>query len=159
VGVLNAAVWFGSTIFFTFVAAPVLSSAEVAKLLGTSHTPFFAGAIAQLIRDREAGVQLMCSVVALLHLLGERLYFGRAPGGLRVGLLAGLTILALMASLWVDPKLSRLHTTRNAVNASAETREAASRSFDAWYGVWQGINVFTIVGLGIYVCRVGQREE
>jgi hypothetical protein len=64
-----------------------------------------------------------------------------------------------MASLWVDPKLSRLHTTRNAVNASAETREAASHSFDAWYGIWQGINVFTIVGLGIYVCRVGQREE
>src|SRR6266496_2641930 len=46
-GILNAGVWLGAAIFFTFGAGPALFSQETQNLLGPKNYPYFSGAIAQ----------------------------------------------------------------------------------------------------------------
>jgi len=49
VGILNAAVWFGAAVFFTFGAGFAPFSAEMKRLLGSNNYPYFSGAIAQIL--------------------------------------------------------------------------------------------------------------
>ena len=158
-GILNAAAWFGSAVFLTFGVAPAVFSEDTKKLLEANFYPYYSGAIAQIIFDHYFLLQLIFSVLALFHLLGERLYFGRQPDGWRTGLLAFLIVLTLLGGFIARPRLERLHRIRYSPKATPEMREAARQSFGTWHGVSQIANVFMLVGLGIYVCRVGQRPE
>ena len=158
-GILNAAVWFGSAMFFTFAVAPAVFSSDMQKLLGGNNYAYFSGAIAQIIFDHYFLIQLICGVLALFHLLGERLYFGRSPEVWRGALLAFLIILTLLGGFIARPRLEKLHKIKYAPNATPEMREAARQSFSTWHGLSQAANIFMLLGLGIYVCRVGQRSE
>ncbi len=158
-GVLNAAVWFGSAFSFTFVAAPAVFSADTEKLLGPNYYHYFAGKIAGFIIHRAFNLQLICGVLALLHLLLERLYFGKPPSGLRVGILIGLLVLTLFGGFIAQPKIQNLHETRYSVKANPTERESAREAFRTWHGLSQGINVLVLIGLAFYMGRVGQRPE
>ena len=129
------------------------------KLLEVNFYPYYSGAIAQIVFDHYFLLQLIFSMLALFHALGERLYFGRAPETPRTILLAFLILLVLVGGFIVRPRLERLHRTRYSPKATPEMREAARQSFGTWHGVSQIANVFMLVGLGIYVCRVGQRTN
>ena len=87
VGILNAAVWFGTAIFFTFGTGLVPFSQEMKSLLGQANYPYFSGAIAQLFIARYFSFQLGCAVVAVVHLLAEWLYLGKHSQKLQIGLL------------------------------------------------------------------------
>jgi hypothetical protein len=149
----------GSAFAFTFVAAPAVFSADAEKLLGPNYYHYFAGKIAGFIIHRAFNLQLVCGILALLHSLLERLYFGKPPTGLRLGLLVGLLVLTLFGALIAQPRIQSLHETRYAVKATPTERESARESFRTWHGVSQGVNVFLLIGLAIYTGRVGQRPE
>jgi len=159
VGVLNAAVWLGGAIFFTFGAGLVPFSAEMKDLLGPNNYPYFSGAIAQLFIARYFHFQLVCCVVAVLHLLAEWLYLGRFPRKLQAGLLIGLCSAVLVGGYWLQPKLKALHATKYAVNPRPETREAAGRSFRAWHGVSQVVNLVLVGGLAAYLWRAANPSD
>jgi len=129
------------------------------QLLEPKFYPFYSGAIAQIVIARYFKLEIICGVVAILHLLAEQFYFGRAPQKRWLSLLIGLLVLSLLGAFWLQPKLKGLHTTKYAVNATAQVREAASRSFQAWHGFSQGVNLVMLVGLGFYVVRVGNTGE
>jgi len=153
IGILNVAVWFGTAIFFTFGAGLVPFSADMKDVLGPRNFPYFSGAIAQVIVARYLQFQLVCAVVATLHLLAEWLYLGKHPQKLQVGLLIGLASAALIGGYWLQPKMKALHATKYGINTPPETRIAADRSFRAWHGVSQGVNCLLIGGLAIYLWR------
>jgi len=134
VGLLNAAIWFGAAIFFTFAAAPAAFSQDMRDLLGQQYYPYFSGAIAQILIARYFRLQMVCGVVALLHLAGERLYFGKSADKLRLGLLSGLVVISLAGSLWLQPMLKQLHHTKYA-------------------------NLLMLAGLGVYLWRVANSAE
>jgi hypothetical protein len=90
VGILNAGVWFGGAVFFTFGAGLAPFSQEMKTLLGPNNYPYFSGAIAQILIARYFHFQLICGVIAVLHLLAEGLYLGKHPRKLQVALLIGL---------------------------------------------------------------------
>jgi hypothetical protein len=158
-GVLNAAVWFGSAFAFTFVAAPAVFSADTENLLGPKYYHYLAGKIAGFIIHRAFNLQLICGTLALLHLLLERIYFGKPPGGLRLGLLIGLLVLTLFGGFIAEPKIQSLHETRYSPKATQAERNSARETFSTWHGVAQGVNVLVLLGLAIYTGRVGQRPE
>jgi len=158
-GILNAAVWFGSAIFFTFAAAPAVFSQDMQKLLGGNNYPYFSGAIAQIIFNHFFLIQMICSILALFHLLGERLYFGRSPDPWRGSLLTFLIVVTLLGGFVARPRLEKLHAIKYRPSTAPAMREAADQSFRAWHGASQIANVFLLVALGIYVCRVGQRSS
>jgi hypothetical protein len=159
-GILNAAVWFGSAVFFTSAAAPAVFSNEMRALLGGNNYPYFSGAIAQIIFSQFFfKIQLTCSMLSLIHLLLERLYLGRFLDKWRVPLLTFLVVVTLVGGFVARPRLEKLHAIKYAPNTTPAMREAASQSFRAWHGASQIANLFVLMGLGIYVCRVGKRPD
>lgn len=159
VGILNAAVWFGSAIFFTFGAGLAPFSAEMKTLLGPNNYPYFSGAIAQILIARYFHFQLACSLIACLHLVAEWLYLGKFPQKLQVGLLIGLCSAALLGGYWLQPRLHALHAIKYAVNTPPEIRAAADRSFRAWHGVSQVINLLLVGGLAAYLWRAANPSD
>ena len=163
-GVLNAAIWFGCAFAFTVVTAPVIFSPETEKLLqwpNPNQSPYITGKIASLIIHRSFNLQLICGILALLHLLLERLYFGKPPSGPRLGILITLLILTLFGGFIAQPKMQALHETRysSLVKASPTDRESAHESFRTWHRVSQSLNALVLIGLAVYTGRVGQRPE
>ena len=128
VGLLNAAVWFGSAIFFTLGAGPAIFSNDMRHLLEDKNYPYFSGAIAQIIIARYFRLQIVCGLIALAHLGAEWLYLGRSPQKPGAGLLTVLLVASLIGAFWLQPKMKRLHTIKYAVNTTAANRQAASES-------------------------------
>ena len=77
-GLLNAAVWFGGAMFFTWVAAPAVFSPEMKDLLGPKNYPYYSGAVAQIVVARYFVLQYVCGAIALLHLFFEWMFLGKA---------------------------------------------------------------------------------
>lgn len=121
--------------------------------------PYYSGAIAQIVIARFFKLEIICGIVAILHLLAEQFYFGRAPQKRWLSLLVGLLVLSLLGTFWLQPKLKQLHTTKYAVNAPSQNREAAAASFRTWHGISQIVNLLMLVGMGFYVVRVGAARE
>lgn len=153
VGILNAAVWFGTAIFFSFGVGLAPFSHEMKSLLGPNNYPYFSGAIAQILIARYFQFQVACAFVAVLHLLAVWLYLGKRPHKFQAGLLVGLFAVSLLGGYWLQPKMKTLHATKYAVNNRPEVRLAADRSFRAWHGVSQVVNLLVMAGLTIYLWR------
>jgi hypothetical protein len=150
VGMLNAAVWLGAVIFFTFVAAPAFFSQEMLSFLPRSY----AGAAAQVVIKRLFTLHEVCGVIALLHLTAEWLYTGRPLQRFTLGLLLGLLALVFCGNTIIRPKLEQLHLTMYAPGRTSEQREQARKSFGAWHGLSQVSNFIILSGLLIYFSQV-----
>jgi hypothetical protein len=159
VGILNAAVWFGAAVFFTFGTGRAPFSPEMKALLGADNYPYFSGAIAQILIARYFRLQLICGTIAVLHLLAEWLYLGKAPQKVRLGLLLGLCAACLMGAVWLQPKLKGLHAAKYGTNTRPALREAASRSFRTWHGVSMGLNLLVVGGLVVYLWGVANPAD
>ena len=153
VGVANAGVWLGGSIFYTVAVAPTLGSAPMVGLWGAKNFPYFSGAISQLMLASYFHLQLACATVALLHLLVEWLYLGRALRRFWTYLLVILFWLAVIGSFLLAPKLRDLQRARFVLDAKPVQREAAAKSFHVWQGVYQSLNVLLIAGVGLYFWR------
>jgi hypothetical protein len=156
---MNAAVWLGAAVFFTVGAAPAIFSREMQALLQPQYFPFYSGAIAQIILARYFHLHLACSIVAVLHFVGEYLYLGRPVQKFSVGLLIGLLTLSVLGGSWLQPKLKELHSIRYNAKTTPAERESATKSFRVWHGLSQLINLVMIGGLVVYVWRVANPSE
>lgn len=153
VGMLNAAVWLGASVFYTLTAAPSLVSADVQSVLGLKSFPYFSGAIANIVLVRYFHLHFVCATLALIHVLAEWLYLGRVPRRFWTGLLVALFWLGLLGSFWLGPKLGELHRSQYRSNFSPGEREVAARSFRVWDGVFQAVNVLMLAGVVVYFWR------
>lgn len=153
-GVTVAAVWFGSTIFFTFFAGPAFFTEEMKKLF----PPPYNGAIAELVISRYFVLHYVCGLLALAHLGAEWMYSGKVPPRLTVWLVGGVLGLSLLGGLWLQPKLKELQRVKYAdhyrYTATAPQREAAAKSFGLWHGVSQAMNLVMLLSLWLYLARV-----
>lgn len=155
IGVMNAVVWFGGSLFFTLAVAPTFFTPEVKQVFSEAY----AGWIAQKVLERFFLLQFWCGAIAIVHQLAERVYLGRVLPRPSLYVLAGVVVAGLVGGLWLQPKLKRLHETvyrqelyRQPVPANQ--REQARRAFRLWHGLGQGINVLALIGLGYYTWRV-----
>jgi hypothetical protein len=159
VGLLNAAVWFGAAVFFTFWAGRAPFSPEMQALLGPANYPYFSGAIAQIMIARYFNLQIFCSIVALVHLAAEWLYLGRFPRGFRIGLVLGLCLAVLAGGFWLQPKMKKLHALKYSTSQQVGIRQAADRSFRAWHGVSMTVNLLVVAGLAIHLWFVANPAD
>lgn len=159
IGILNAAIWLGGSVFFTFVAGQAPFSLEMKELLGPGYYPYFSGAIAQIGIARFFSFQLACAIVALAHLGAEWLYQERRNRKFLLGLLATMLVFTLVADYWLLPKMQKLHRTKYAQNYSPAQREAAGRSFGLWHGISMTANLFMLGGMVIYLVQMSRPPE
>jgi hypothetical protein len=158
IGLLNAAIWFGAGIFFTFFVGPAIFSADMQRLL-ESYFKSYSGLIAQMMIARYFKLSIVCGIVAIIHLLAEQFYFGRAPQKRWMSLLVGLLTLSLLGGCILQPKMNGWHKLRYEAKTPPETRETATHSFQVWHGISQAANLVMLIGLGFYVVRVGGPRE
>jgi len=159
IGVLNAAVWLGAAIFFTFAAAPAFFTEEI-KSIKLLH-PFWPGLMAQQVLGRYFYLQQICAVIAVVHLVAEWFYLGRPLQRFHVVLLGGLFFVSFAGGLWLQPKLHHLHLVKYSMNEqyqpvprSIEERTAAVDSFKRWHRVAMATNLLALAGLIVYFWRV-----
>jgi hypothetical protein len=157
IGVLNAAIWLGAAVFFTFAAAPAFFSGEVEKL---GLHAFWRGAMAQLVLARYFQLQYFCGFIAGAHLLTEYFYLGRRLQRVTLWLLIGLLGVSIAGGLWIQPKLKRLNLVRYSMSESykpaaipAPTRAAAAESFRFWHRISQIMNLAGMGALSVYFWR------
>ena len=135
-----------------------ISSNDMQQLL-ESYYPSYSIRIGEILIARYYTLAIVCGIVAIIHLLAEQLYFGRAPQKRWMGLLVGMLAFILAAKFGIQPKLNHLRVNRYAVNAPAQVRAAATESFNSWHRVSVAGNFLVLIGLGFYLIRVGQVGE
>jgi hypothetical protein len=158
---MNAAVWFGGSLFFALAVAPTFFTPEMQRLFGKAYV----GIIAQTVLERYFLLQYWCSAIAILHQLAEWVYLGRVLPRLTLYILAGVMAFGLVGGLWFQPKLKRL----NAIKYSAEyyrreiyspaAQAQAKKSFAFWHWVSLSVNGLALAGLGYYTWRVMNPPE
>ena len=159
IGILNAAIWLGGSVFFTFAAGRVPFSPEMKELLGPASSPYFGGAIAQIGVARFFSFQLVCAIVALAHLGAEWLYQERRNRKVLLWMLATMLVLTLLGDYWLQPKMHNLFRGKYAVNYTPPQRDAAAHSFGIWHGVSMTVNLFMLGGLVIYLVQMSRPPE
>jgi hypothetical protein len=153
VGITNAAIWFGAVVFYTLFVGPGLRSNAVQLVLQSKNFPYFGGAISQILLVRYFYLHLMCATIALLHLVVERLYFGRPAKGLWTTLFLTMFFLSVLGAFWLGPRLVDLHRAQHFTNNTPAQREAAATSFRKWASIFQAANVFMIGGVAAVLWR------
>ena len=161
-GVANAGVWLGGSIFYTVAIGPALVSKAMALALGQTNPAviaYYSGNIAELMLTQYFHLQLACATVALLHLLVEWLYLGRKLGRFWTYLLVTLFWISVVGSFLVAPKLREGHRGQHLLNAPPAQREAAAKSFRTWQTVFRGLNVLLIAGVAVYFWRAANPPD
>jgi hypothetical protein len=158
VGILNAAIWLGGSVYFTFVAGTMPFSAEMNGLL-RGYYPYYSGAIAQIGIARFFTFQLVCGIVALAHLAAEWLYQERRGRKVLLWLLGAMVGLIMLGDFWLQPKMNRLHDIKYARNYPAAQREAADRSFRVWHSLTMTMNCFMLGGMVVYLLHMSRPPE
>jgi hypothetical protein len=156
-GVANAAIWFGSAIFFTFVVGPAFFSDAMMTLLGGENRAVgraYAGAAVQLVITRYFWLHHICGVIALLHLLAEFLYMGKPLQRLTLYLLLGMFALGMLGGFWFQPKLHQLHREMYSKTSTTEKVQQATKSFWAWHGWSRVLDLIITAGVAAYLWRV-----
>lgn len=158
IGILNAAIWLGGGVFFTFAAGRVPFSDGMEALL-QDNFPYFSGAIAQLLVAKYYGLHVLCGAVALAHLAVEWLYLGRRAKRSTLILLILLFVMGVVGRFWLHPTMKELHTFMYASNVPEELREQKTRSFRVWHAGSQVLNLFALTGLCVYVWRANNPPD
>ena len=148
IGVFNAAIWFGSAIFFTFGIAPGVFSAEMKRVFGD----FYVGVIGQNLIARYFAVNLICGIIALLHFFAEMIYAGKPFRRFTFGLLVTVLALGLVGGYVFTPKIKALHQLR--YRGTAEERPLAEQQFKRLHAVSAIGNLVSLIALIIYTWRV-----
>jgi hypothetical protein len=163
VGIVNAAIWFGASIFFAGVVLPGIFSEDMHRVFGVApDSPFYEfypGGVAMTLFRRFFVLQYVCGLVALVHLFAEKLYLGRAFPRLATAIAAGALVVSLIGGLAVQPRLREFRRTMYSTTASAEQKAAAAHSFGVWHGTSQAVNLLMLAGLLIYLVRMTRPEE
>jgi hypothetical protein len=154
VGVMNAAIWFGGSVFFTLAVAPAFFTPDLLKILGEA----WPGVLAHSVWERYYLLQYWCGTIAILHLLAEWVYLGRSIH--RVTLIALVTAfcLGMLSGLWLQPRLKALHRVKYSRPGyySAAQQHQAARSYGIWSGIASGLNWLMLGSLLVYTFRVTQ---
>lgn len=151
-GLLNAAVWFGGVIFFTFAVGPAFFTPEMKQLLGQVHS----GAAAQIVLERYFLLQQWCAGLALAHLIAEWLYLGRPLQRLTLLLLMFLFTVGIVGGHVFQPRMKALHLKMYAVQTPPAIKESATRSFKILHGASMALNLLVMGGVGVYLWHVSR---
>ena len=150
IGIINAAVWFGSLIFFTTAVGPAFFSDEMIRLI----PPPYNGVAAQILLKRYFYVQMWCAGIALAHLSAEWLYSRRPIQRFTLLLLMCLFLCGILGGYVFLPNMKELHVKMYHPQTTAEVKAAAKRSFWILHGTSSAMNLLVICGVLVYLWQV-----
>jgi hypothetical protein len=159
IGMCNAAVWLGAVVFCLTALPAALDSREMVGLVGERFADQVSRGFSQIIITRLYYLQIVCAVIASLHLGAERLYSGRTLSRIWLGWLALLAATSVAVSVWVLPQVGVWQRQAHSTLATAEEREAATGKSRFGRGVVSLLNLGLMVGIGVYFWRLSHPEN
>ena len=165
VGSLNAALWFGATLFFTFAVGPAFFAPETLALFGASQNPgvarFYAGSMAQIVLERYYILQYICGTIALLHLLADWLYTGRRSQPLQKYVVFALCALVLIGGMLIQPTLHKYHRIQygSAGRVTLQQVSEAGHSFRTLHGISMVMNLLVLGGTFFHLYKMLPTES
>ena len=148
IGVFNAAIWLGTTVFFTLGVARGVFSPEMKKLFPGEYT----GLIGQVLIARYFTFHIVCCLIAIAHFVAEMIYAGKPFRRFTFGLLIGILALGLLGQRVFAPKIKEAHQAR--YHGPVEQRAEAEKRFGRLHGFSAGGNLLTMLALIIYTWQV-----
>ena len=155
---MNAAVWLGTTVFFTLGANPACFSSVITDLFKASADSYYPNVIAQTVMASYYVISLACGVVALLHFVAKWLYMGRPSRPFSAGLVISLFAITLIGSNAIRPELVKLNKNRFFATQPAE-RQSAAKGFHILQSVEATFNFLMIGGLIVYTWRIANPSD
>jgi hypothetical protein len=155
VGVLNAAIWLGATLFFTVAGGPVFFSDAMAAFLPRPHR----ARAAELMIEQLFVFQQVCGGIALVLLLAEYRRNARLLRKAATAVVAALFALSLLGGFWLQPHMHGLQQVRYSSRATATERQSAERQFGLLHGLSQVMNLFVLAALGFHLWYVSRPPE
>jgi hypothetical protein len=156
IGVFNAAIWFGSGIFFTFgVARGIFHDPEIRQVFAPPGGPmgdFYLGFIAQSLISKYFVVNLVCCLIAIGHFFAEIIYAGKPFRRLPFALLIGILSLGLLGAYVFTPKIKALHQAKYL--GKPDERPPAAKQLARLHATSMSANLITLIALAIYVWQV-----
>tara|TARA_B100001971_G_scaffold22967_1_gene17927 strand:- start:96 stop:641 length:546 start_codon:yes stop_codon:yes gene_type:complete len=147
IAALNAAIWLGGAVFFTFIAGPAFFSPDLEPILPKPEN----GIAARYLIGKFAAFQIACASIAIISLaIGWRwnANHNQKPHAL---LLIGIILLIVTGILLLTPKMDTAHHLKYAdyfgLQATTEKKDAASRTFGQLHGLSQVGNLLVLISL------------
>jgi hypothetical protein len=153
IGIVNAAVWFGAGIFFAAVVLPAVFSQDLHRLFGEAAYRYYSGGVALVMFRRFFMLQYVCGTLAVLLLLAERIYLGRAFPRFGSALVLAILGLGLIGGFWLQPRMEQFRQTMY-FGPTQQEKDSARHSFGMWHGVSQLANLLIVGGLLVHLARV-----
>ena len=147
VGALNAAVWLGGTVFFTFIAGPAFFSADLEPILPKPES----GIAARYLIGKFAAFQIACASIGVINLfIGWRRSMFDKPKPQAL-ILITIMLLSGVGMLLLTPKMDVLHQIKYAeyfgLQATSEEKEVAAKAFGRLHGISQVGNLLVLICL------------
>lgn len=161
-GLLNAAVWFGAGIFFTFVVAPGFFSDKMLALFGGTQSFYskaYAGAANIIILERYYHFQFFCGAVAFLHIVLEWLIAGQFISKFKFWLLILICSINILNGIFLMPALKQLQVQKYDLKTTNAQRLGAESSFRILHGMSWGMNVVVLISTGIYLINLSSLQN
>jgi hypothetical protein len=154
IGITNAGIWLGVIVYHICVVGPVFGSDEMVRLLRSPH------AIASsLLEEKRFYLTLItCNFIAIIHLIAEWLYMGRAMVSSTVTTLALLLLSGILSAGAIQPYRSQMHLTAYVSEEEVQKRNA-TKDYQLWSGIQGVLNIAMLSGVGFYFFRVSTRED
>jgi len=150
IGLINAAVWFGGSLFMMVGVAPAVFSSEMDRL-----GDLWKGFIAFHLFDRYFALQYWCGAVAIAHTCAEWVYLGKPLFRLSLGVVLGVFCFGLVGGLVVQPRLKQFHAIKYANGETEARKTKATRSLQIWHRASEVAGLLVVGGLGWYLWRMG----
>jgi hypothetical protein len=155
IGIINAAIWFGSLVFFTIGVGPAFFSDEMTSFIRQPYN----GLAAQVVLKRYFYLQMWCAGIALAHLSAEWLYSRRPIHRLTLLLLMSLFLFGILGGYVFLPNMKQLHVKMYHSQTTPEVKAAARRSFWILHGTSSVMNLLVIGGVLVYLIQVTKPEN
>ncbi len=154
IGIINAAIWLGAGVFFSFGIAPAVFSPEMKRIF----PEYYVGVIGQQLIGPYFTLHILCGCIALAHFSAELFLLQRAfQKWLLVMILVALGV-GVMGGFVLQPKMRALFQTKHRGATEAE-RTRAKKQFGLLHGVSSSSNLITLFVLIAYAWRVSNPPE
>ncbi|MDG1892153.1 MAG: hypothetical protein P8L18_12655 [Verrucomicrobiota bacterium] len=155
IGIVNAALWFGSALFYIGCVRAEFQSDAMLKLL----PPPFAEAAMHLILSGYLSLLLICSVIAVLQLWAEQWYTGRPVFRIRISMLLFMVFLAALLKFGIFPAMKNQHLRAYQPSAIAADAKEGMRTYRRLKIGFHCLHLFHIFGALSHVWYVSQSKS
>lgn len=158
VGLINAAVWLGAAVFFTFGIGTAVFSEDVKNIFAGPYRDFYPGVIAQIFLKRYFVTHMVCGVIALALFGAEAFYTRRRFQRVTFALLIAPLVIAMFGGLFLAPRMKPLHLAKYQ-SPNAEERDSAAKRFGRMHALSSTLNLLALGCLVAYTWRVANPVE